>query len=63
MSQTHQEIKISDGVYITDFRKGQALKGLDDKIHSSNPLTKDLGLLLDELKNLESRVSQLIFSN
>lgn len=59
-SNMHPEIKLSEGVYVTDFRKSAELKGIAEP---AQPQVKDLGLLIDKITNNESKIKQLIFSN
>lgn len=56
----HQEIKLSEGVYVTNFRKDEQLSGLSEKKKEE---TKDLGLLLDQIQSLELKISKLVESN
>ena len=56
----HSEIKISEGIYVTDFRPNANLEGVSEP---TQPDLKDLGLLLDKIHNNETKINQLIFSN
>ena len=56
---SHQEIQIAPGVYVTDFRPGGELKGLEKP---KEQLTNDVGLLLDGCLTLESKSCQLQFT-
>lgn len=56
----HQEIKLSEGVYVTNFKKDEELSGLKEKKKEE---TKDLGLLMDQIHALELKISKLIESN
>lgn len=56
----HSEIKISEGIYVTDFRPNASLEGVSEP---TQPDLKDLGLLLDKIHNNETKINQLIFSN
>ena len=57
---THKEVKLFEGVYVTDFRKDAELKGLSEPIQ---PEIKDLNLILDKITSNESKINMLIFSN
>ena len=44
----HKEVKLGEGVYVTDFRKEGELKGLSEP---TQPEIKDLNLILDKITN------------